>query len=97
MDKRDSIAFFQELRLFIGAGALGNIINNKSANTQTVATHDEIENILQSTEINKLDIKRIYRFLDKNSDSFDCIRGKLVSIENTIHTDEFELEDPEDE
>lgn len=90
MDKKDIISFFQELRLFIGAGTLGGMINNKSGN---VEIHDQIENILQSTDINKLDIKRMYRFLDKNSDTFDCIRGKLVTVENSAHIDGFESGD----
>jgi DNA polymerase III delta prime subunit len=87
MDKKDVISFFQELRMFVGAGALGGMIHNKSG---TVEMHDLIENILQSTDINKLDIKRIYRFLDKNSDSFDCIQGRLVNVENSAHTDGFD-------
>ena len=90
MDKKDVIAFFQELRLFIGASTLGGMINNKSGN---VEIHDQIENILQSTDINKLDIKRMYRFLDKNSDTFDCIRGKLVTVENSAHVDGFESDE----
>ena len=51
MDKKDLIAFFQELRLFYG-DFNENII--------------EIERIFENTSIDKLDIKRIYRYLDKN-------------------------------
>ena len=51
MDKKDLIAFFQELRLFYG-GLTENI--------------GEIEKIFENTTIDKLDIKRIYRYLDKN-------------------------------
>ena len=51
MDKKDLIAFFQELRLFYG---------DLSENI------GEIEKIFENTCIDKLDIKRIYRYLDKN-------------------------------
>ena len=63
MDKKDVISFFQELRLFIGISSLGSMIHNKSGN---VEMHSLIEDILQSTDINKLDIKRMYRYLDRN-------------------------------
>jgi len=51
MDKKDLISFFQELRLFYGDF-------NENIN--------EIEQIFENTTIDKLDIKRIYRYLDKN-------------------------------
>jgi hypothetical protein len=53
MDKKDLIAFFQELRLFYGEKTLNENIT-------------EIEKIFENTNIDKLDIKRIYRYLDKN-------------------------------
>jgi predicted nucleic acid-binding protein len=53
MDKKDLIAFFQELRLFYGEKVLNENIT-------------EIEKIFENTNIDKLDIKRIYRYLDKN-------------------------------
>jgi DNA polymerase III delta prime subunit len=57
MDRKDLIAFFQELRIFYG----------KDFYTQT----DKINIVEQLFEdyninINKLDIKRMYRYLDKN-------------------------------
>lgn len=52
MDKKDVIALFQELRLFYGENW-----NEHMA---------EIEQIFENTNIDKLDIKRIYRYLDKN-------------------------------
>jgi replication factor C subunit 1 len=53
MDRKDLIAFFQELRLFYTQNGL----NEKMG---------EVEKIFENTGIDKLDIKRIYRYLDKN-------------------------------
>jgi DNA polymerase III delta prime subunit len=64
MDKKDLMSFFQELRLFF---------NDLSEN------NSEIEKIFENTNIDKLDIKRIYRYLDKSSkreiniDECECI------------------------
>jgi len=55
MDKKDIVAFFQELRLFHGNEFL----------TQTEKMND-IEKIFENYNIDKLDIKRMYRYLDKN-------------------------------
>ena len=51
LDKKDLIAFFQELRL-LDVDIYNNI--------------EEIEKYFIDYDINKLDIKRIFRFLDKN-------------------------------
>jgi hypothetical protein len=61
MDKKDMIAFFQELRLQYGPEFL-------SIPEITV----KIENIFENYNINKLDIKRIYRYLDKNVKKEQC-------------------------
>jgi len=55
MDKKDLIAFFQELRLFYGK-EFYNIPDKLN----------EVEQIFENYNINKLDIKRMYRYLDKN-------------------------------
>ena len=55
MDKKDMISFFQELRLQYGPEFLNNADNIVNA-----------EKIFENYNINKLDIKRIYRYLDKN-------------------------------
>jgi DNA polymerase III delta prime subunit len=55
MDRKDLISFFQELRLFHGKDGL-----NASD------TMNKIDKIFENYEIDKLDIKRIYRYLDKN-------------------------------
>ena len=55
MDKKDLIALFQELRLFFG-----------SQMVQQNERLSQIETIFENYSISKLDIKRIYRYLDKN-------------------------------
>ena len=55
MDKKDLISFFQELRLFHGKDFLSQ--------TEKLNT---VEKIFENYNIDKLDIKRIYRYLDKN-------------------------------
>ena len=55
MDKKDLISFFQELRLFFGV----DFMNNSEK-------MNEVEKIFENYGLNKLDIKRMYRYLDKN-------------------------------
>ena len=55
MDKRDMKAFFQELRLF----------NGNTFYNQTERLNHVME-LFQTLNISKLDVKRMYRFLDKN-------------------------------
>ena len=49
------IAFFQELRLFFGKEFYDDTI-----------IYAEIEKIFEGYSISKLDIKRIFRYIDKN-------------------------------
>jgi len=55
MDKKDLFTLFQEIRLFNGEDLCNN--NDKLC---------EIEKIFENYNITKLDIKRLYRYLDKN-------------------------------
>ena len=55
MDKKDLIAFFQELRLFFGKEFY-----------QSPEVINKVELMFENYNINKLDIKRMYRYLDKN-------------------------------
>ena len=55
MDKKDLINMFQELKFFKG----GDFCNN-------IEQLNEVEKIFEDYNISKLDIKRIYRYLDKN-------------------------------
>lgn len=56
MDKKDVLSFFQELRLFHG----------KTFYNQTEQMNKVIFELFQFLNISKLDIKRLYRFIDKN-------------------------------
>jgi hypothetical protein len=74
MDKKDLMTFFQEMRIFY---------TEKNADFMNdVATMNSIEAIFESYEINKLDIKRIYRYLDRN-----------VKKTDTKEVDELDLDD----
>ena len=55
LDKKDMIAFFQELRVFYGGDfySQSDLLNKVGV-------------IFENTNISKFDIKRIYRYLDKN-------------------------------
>jgi len=55
MDKKDLFTMFQELRLYSG----GEFCNSADK-------LNEVENIFENYNITKLDIKRMYRYLDKN-------------------------------
>jgi len=56
MDKKDLIAFFQELRILFGGGDF--MQNTDFAN--------EMEAMFENYNVSKLDIRRMYRYLDKN-------------------------------
>jgi len=71
MDKKDLVAFFQELRLFYG-----NDFYNDSEKML------EVEKIFENYDINKLDIKRMYRYLDKN------VKKDAVNEDENIEEDE---------
>jgi hypothetical protein len=62
MDKKDLVSFFHELRVLLGE----YFYLNQEKLTYT-------ETILQKDEIDALDIKRMYRFLDKNVKKEDII------------------------
>ena len=72
MDKKDLIAFFQEMRIFYGKDFFNNL---ELLNT--------VEKIFENYNISKLDIKRMYRYLDKN------VKKDTVSIDEI---DEFDIE-----
>ena len=59
MDKKDMISFFQELRIILSkSGKTDFLLDSENVNY--------IENMFEGYDISKLDIKRIYRYLDKN-------------------------------
>ena len=55
MDRKDVISFFQELRTFYG----------KNFQSQADVLN-QVESLFENHNISKLDIKRMYRYLDKN-------------------------------
>ena len=73
MDKKDVMSFFQELRLILG--------------DQFYLNNDKLRNLLvffQKDDLDILDIKRVYRFLDKNvkkEDEIDMIPDQNISTE----------------
>ena len=56
MDKKDTVSLFQEIRLCIGKD-----FNNDND------ILNQISGLFENYNINKLDIKRFYRYLDKNA------------------------------
>jgi len=55
MDKKDTISLFHEIQLCVGK----DFCNDNDILNQ-------ISNLFENYKINKLDIKRFYRYLDKN-------------------------------
>ena len=68
MDKKDVIACFQEIRL-----KFGDCFYEKNE------TLNKVEKMLETHEISKLDIKRMYRFLDKNVKKCGFDEDELVN------------------
>ena len=62
MDKKDVVCFFQELRTIYG--------DLFYLNTDKISF---VDTLLQKEEIDVLDIKRMYRFLDKNVKKEDLV------------------------
>jgi hypothetical protein len=58
LDKKDLMSLFQDLRIFYSNKKL-DIVND-------VNVLNSVEKVFETYDINKLDIKRIYRYLDKN-------------------------------
>ena len=80
MDKNDLVAFFQELRILYG---------NTSKNMDWV---EKVQEYLGKEEVDILDIKRMYRFLDKN------VKKEDISEEGDVgYLDEMEDSDWEEE
>jgi hypothetical protein len=72
MDKKDMKAFFQELRLLYG-----NTFYNQTDKL------NQVMELFQNLNITKLDVKRMYRYLDKNVKPNDT-----VTITDDIEDDE---------
>ena len=59
MDRKDVLTFFQELRIVLSKVEESDFLSN-----QENASY--LENLFEGYDISKLDIKRMYRYLDKN-------------------------------
>lgn len=75
MDRNDMVAFFQELRTFYG----------KDIYNKTELLNDA-EKIFLDKNISKLDIKRIYRYLDKN-----VKRDSVIATDDTLSEEDVEF------
>ena len=81
MDKNDLVAFFQELRIIYG--------NSSSKNMDWI---EKIQEHLGKEDVDILDIKRMYRFLDKN------VKREDISEDGDLeYLDEMEESDGEEE
>ena len=69
MDKKDVVAFFQELRMHYGADFMNR-----------VESLNDAEKVFVDTKIGKLDIKRAYRYLDKNVKK-EVAKGRSKGLE----------------
>jgi hypothetical protein len=87
MGKNDVIAFFQELRIYYG----GNDFLNRAE------LLNDAENIFEDTKIGKLDIKRIYRYLDKNVKKETASSKKTATNSGEDGDFEFEIDDDDDD
>jgi DNA polymerase III delta prime subunit len=75
MDRNDMVAFFQELRTFYG----------KDIYNKTELLNDA-EKIFIDKNISKLDIKRIYRYLDKN-----VKRDSVIATDDTLSEEDLDM------
>jgi hypothetical protein len=75
MDRNDMVAFFQEMRTFYG----------KDIYNKTELLNDA-EKIFIDKNISKLDIKRIYRYLDKN-----VKRDSVIAADDTLSEEDLEF------
>jgi DNA polymerase III delta prime subunit len=84
MDKKDVVAFFQELRIYYGGSGFLNRVD----------LLNDAERIFDDTKISKLDIKRIYRYLDKNVKKETSASKKQACGEED---DDIEIDDDDDD
>jgi len=95
MDKNDLVSFFQELRILYGssvgsttlAGGPGSGSVSQKAN-KNMEWMNKIEEYLAKDNVDLLDIKRMYRFLDKNVKKEDIIED----VEDNDDDDDFEVD-----
>ena len=84
MDKNDLVAFFQVLRVLYSTSSFlssnnKSLKSNKHTNTEWMMN---VEEYLAKDNVDLLDIKRMYRFLDKNVKKEDDIEEDDLDIDN---------------
>ena len=77
MDRKDLIAFFQELRLFFNRGIKNGDFMQDPINVE------QMDMLFEDTNITKLDIRRMYRYLDKN-----VKKDSVATLEDEIDDDD---------
>ena len=92
MDKKDLFAFFRELRLHSGNESM--LVN--------VTVFQKVYFALEKYNLSKLDIKRIYRYLDKNikndfSSSSSSSSVVAVSAADVVTTNIIDDDDDDDD
>ena len=88
MDKKDVFAFFQEMRLFFTASRpIGQGKGGNQYDTPTIIT--EMEKVFESQcNINKLEIRRMYRFLDQ----LNYAEGNITHVtQEGLEEDDYEM------
>jgi hypothetical protein len=91
MDKNDLVAFFQELRILYSNTSsiitIKNMKTNKNSNTEWMT---KVEDYLAKDNVDLLDIKRMYRFLDKNvkkEDDLEEYENNTDDIDNDAESE----------
>jgi len=77
MDRKDLIAFFQELRLYFNEGETAGDF------TQVQDNMEQLDILFEDTNVTKLDIRRMYRYLDKN-----VKKDSAAALEDDIEDDD---------
>jgi SpoVK/Ycf46/Vps4 family AAA+-type ATPase len=95
MDKNDLVSFFQELRILYSVSSTAYIKSskiNKNTNTEWMT---KVEDYLAKDSVDLLDIKRMYRFLDKNvkkEDDLEEYENNADDVENDDSIDGDEID-----
>lgn len=79
MDRKDLIAFFQEMRLFYNDGSPDGDFTQLSGNSE------QLDLLFEDTNVTKLDIRRMYRYLDKN-----VKKDSAAALEDDVDDDDDE-------
>jgi hypothetical protein len=92
MDKNDLVSFFQELRILYSSPSSDTLKPtkiNKNTNTEWMT---KVEDYLAKDSVDLLDIKRMYRFLDKNVKKEDDLEDYDNNVDDLDNDEESEDE-----